>query len=64
MVQGDIVLADYPIVIGPHPGSGELWGTFYPDNETFPIIGLTSTLCPEFVGVESTSWGAIKSLYR
>jgi len=61
--QGEPVLADYPIVVGPHPESGQLWGTFSPNNETFPIIGLTSTLCPESVGVENTSWGAIKSLY-
>ncbi|MCX5754147.1 MAG: hypothetical protein NTW97_11000 [Candidatus Krumholzibacteria bacterium] len=56
-------LVDYPIVVGPHPGSGQLWGTFYPNNETFPIIGLTSILCPYYIGVQNTSWGAIKSLY-
>jgi len=61
---GEIFLADYPIVIGPHPGSGELWGTFYPNNETFPIIGLRSTLCPNEIGVENTNWGAIKSLFH
>lgn len=58
------VLADYPIVIGPHPDSGELWGAFYPDNETFPIIGLTSILCPDMIGVQDTNWGSIKSLYK
>jgi hypothetical protein len=57
-------ISDYPIVVGPHPESGQLWGTFFPNNETFPIVGLTSTLCPELIGVQSTSWGAIKSLYR
>ena len=57
-------IADYPIVVGPHPGSGQLWGTFYPDNETFPIIGLTSILCPEYYGVEETSWGAIRKLFE
>jgi hypothetical protein len=61
---GDIYLADYPIVVGPHPGSGELWGTYFPNNDTFPIIGLRSTLCPDKIAVENTNWGAIKSLYR
>lgn len=56
-------ILDYPIVIGPHPDSGELRGTFFPNNDFFPIIGLTSILCPELVGVEETSWGAIKSLF-
>ena len=59
-----VIITDYPVVVGPHPESGELWGTFYPNNDTFPIIGLTSTLCPEWIGVENTNWGAIKSLYR
>jgi hypothetical protein len=58
------VIVDYPIVVGPHPGSGQLWGTFYPNNEMFPIIGLTSILCPYQIGVENTNWGAIKNLYR
>ncbi len=61
---GDFVLADYPLVIGPHPDSGECWGTFYPDNYTFPITGLRSTLCPNMIGVENTNWGAIKGLYK
>jgi hypothetical protein len=56
-------IMDYPIVVGPHPESGQLWGTYFPENDTFPIIGLTSILCPELVGVEETSWGAIKSLF-
>jgi hypothetical protein len=56
-------LMDYPIVVGPHPDSGQLWGTYFPENNTFPIIGLTSILCPVQIGVEETSWGAIKSLF-
>jgi hypothetical protein len=57
-------VADYPLVIGPHPQSGELRGTFAPENELFPIVGLTSVLCPEQIGLQEESWGAIKSLYR
>jgi len=59
-----IGIVDYPIVVGPHPASGQLWGTFYPDNETFPIIGLTSILCPEYYGVKEASWSAIRSLFE
>jgi|WetSurMetagenome_2_1015567.scaffolds.fasta_scaffold40934_2 hypothetical protein len=56
-------MSDYPIVVGPHPDSGQLWGAFFPTNETFPIVGLTSTLCPNLIGVQNTNWGAIKSLF-
>jgi hypothetical protein len=57
-------IVDYPLVIGANVGSGYLRGTYHPDNDTFPIIGLTSILCPEQVAVEEESWGAIKSLYE
>ncbi|MCX5754144.1 MAG: hypothetical protein NTW97_10985 [Candidatus Krumholzibacteria bacterium] len=60
---------DYPIRIGPHLESGELRGTYYPNNDFFPIAGLTSILCQASmcgmcIGTEKTSWGSIKSLYR
>ncbi len=57
-------VVDYPLVIGPHPDSGELRGTYTPDNYFFDIIGLTSILCPDAVGVEEESWGAIKSMFE
>lgn len=57
-------MLDYQLVIGPHPGSGELRGSYSPDNELFPIDGLTSYLCLDQIGVEEESWGAIKSMYR
>jgi hypothetical protein len=58
-------MIDYEIVVGPHPDSGFLRGTFAPDNEFFDIIGLTSVICPEEpVSVEEESWGTIKSMYR
>jgi len=57
-------LVDYPLVIGPHPDSGEIRGTFAPENELFPIVGLTSIICPDLVGTQEENWGAIKSLYR
>jgi hypothetical protein len=57
-------MADYPIIIGPHPDSGFLRGTFYPGNDTFPIIGLTSIVCPMVIAAEESSWGAIKGQFR
>jgi hypothetical protein len=57
-------IVDFPLVIVANPSSTFLRGTYHPDNLTFPIIGLTSILCPEQVGVEEESWGAIKSLYK
>lgn len=58
------VLQDYPIVVGPNPDSGELRGTYSPDNDYFHPIGLTSILCPVETANREESWGAIKSLYR
>ena len=58
------VLLNYQLVIGPHPESGELRGTYFPDNLFFDITGLTSLLCPEPDDVEEESWGVIKSMYR
>ncbi len=51
----------YPIVVGPHPVTGELRGTYAPNAELFDIDGLTSLLCAE-IAVEPSSWGAIKSM--
>ena len=55
---------DYPMVIGPHPDTGELRGTYSPDNDYFYPIGLTSIICPVETANKEESWGAIKSLYR
>lgn len=57
-------MPNYALTIGPNPGSGALQGSYYPDNELFPIIGLTTYLCPDGVANEDGSWGTIKSLYR
>lgn len=57
-------IEDYPIVVGPHPVSGELWGTFSPEDQYFYPIGLTSIICPVETANREESWGAIKSLYR
>lgn len=39
-------LTDFPILVGPHPESGELRGTCAPNHEIFSIMGLTSVMCP------------------
>ncbi|MBN2185599.1 MAG: hypothetical protein JW746_09755 [Candidatus Krumholzibacteriota bacterium] len=58
-------MKDYELIIGVYPGSGELRGTYDPEGEFFPIVGLTTYLCLDQVGTEEEgSWGAIKSLYR
>jgi len=55
---------DYPIVVSADPSSGELRGTYAPDNDLFDIIGLTSYLCIDQIAVEEGSWGAVKSMYK
>jgi hypothetical protein len=56
---------DLEIRVVANPSSGYLRGTYYPDGDKFPIIGLTSLICPELFATEEESWGAIKSMmYR
>ncbi len=57
-------LDDYPMVVGPHPATGELRGTYSPENDYFYPVGLTSIICPVETANKEESWGAIKSLYR
>jgi len=57
-------LDDFPLVMGPHPETGFLRATYYPNNYYFYPVGLTSILCPVETATEEESWGAIKSLYR
>jgi len=54
---------NYRLVVGPHPDTGELRGTYAPNAEFFDIIGLTTYICPYDIGVKEESWGAIKSMY-
>jgi hypothetical protein len=58
------LMTDYRIVVGPHPDSGYVRGTYYPKNDPFEIIGLTSILCPQLISTEETSWGAIKGQFK
>jgi hypothetical protein len=63
-LEGCEAMPNYPLTVGPHPDSGELRGTFSPENATFGIIGLTTYLCSDGVANEDASWGAIKSLFE
>jgi len=56
-------MLDAVIAIAPHPDTGLIQGSCWPENYLYPYTGLTSILCPEQYGVEETNWGAIKSLF-
>jgi hypothetical protein len=55
-------LIDVPIQIVPHPDTGMISGTCWPDNELFQFIGLTAIICPFGTATEESSWGAVKSM--
>jgi hypothetical protein len=55
-------LVNVPIQIGPHPDTGEIRGTCWPDQNIFQFIGLRSIICPFGTATEEQSWGAIKSM--
>jgi hypothetical protein len=71
LVQYDMILigdcfdwTNLTINVVEDPRSGFLRGTYAPDNDKFPCVGLTSIICPADIGVEEESWGAIKSMYK
>ncbi|HSG29717.1 MAG TPA: hypothetical protein VLA34_14650 [Candidatus Krumholzibacterium sp.] len=55
---------DFPVIVGPHPITGYVRGTYWPDNEMTSIHGASAIICAKAVPVESTSWGAMKSMFR
>jgi hypothetical protein len=55
---------NYHIDVVPNPGSGYLRATYLPDAETVDLVPLTLWVCPDGIGVEEQSWGAIKSMYN
>jgi hypothetical protein len=57
-------IIDSPLAIIGHPDTGEIRGTCDPDQTIFQFIGLTSTLCPDYIATKEESWGAIKALYK
>lgn len=52
-----------PILVTPHPETGELSYFCSTPLDAFPAVGLTAAVCST-VPVEETSWGRIKALYR
>jgi len=52
---------DFPITIGPDPGSGHLRAAAHPNMDLIELVGLTSTLNPKKVPVRESSWGEIKA---
>ncbi len=58
-------LIDAPLAIVPALYGGGILGSCWHEVEPFMIefTGLTSILCPDFIGTEAKSWGAIKSLF-
>jgi len=56
-------LSDVPVRILPHPDTGLIQGSCFPENALFEFAGLTSIICPHMIGIEDKSWGAIKSLF-
>lgn len=55
-------VVNVPIQIVPHPDTGGIRGTCWPDNYLFDYVGFTSYVCPEGTATENKSWGAIKSM--
>ena len=55
---------DFPITIGPDPGSGHLRAASHPNMDLIELNGLTSTLNPKKVPVRGSSWSDIKVQLR
>ncbi len=51
-----------PVRVQPHPVSGHVRATRWPDNVLVDGVGLTSLVCAT-VPVTETTWGKVKSLY-
>jgi hypothetical protein len=56
-------IEDDPIVVEPHPESGFVRATNFPDFEFIDAVGMTSLVCAT-VPVNETTWGKVKSLYE
>lgn len=61
---GGATLQDAPVIILPHPETGRISTTCWPENMIFDVNPMTSIICPSQIGVHEKSWGAIKSLYE
>ncbi|MHC4326315.1 MAG: hypothetical protein ACYSUX_18750 [Planctomycetota bacterium] len=52
-----------PITVIPHPDTGFLRASRYPDYTLVNGVGMVSLICPT-VPTEDTTWGTIKALYN
>ena len=57
-------MINHRIEVVQHGTTGFLRGTYTPDNEKIELTGLSFWFCPDGIGTEEESWGAIKALYR
>ena len=55
-------IEDDPIIVSPHPLTGYVRATDFPNYNFIDAIGMTSLVCAT-VPTEETSWGRIKSQY-
>ncbi len=55
---------DAPLRVVAHPDTGLIRGSCRPENYLFTYTGLTSIICPVYMGTEESSRGAIKNLFQ
>ncbi len=56
-------IPDTPLSVVPHPISGFIRATRYPDLAFQNAVGMTSVFCPVDVPAENSTWGGVKALY-
>jgi hypothetical protein len=61
--KGKLDLVDAPLRVVAHPATGLIQGSCWPENYLFRYTGLTSIICPVYMGTKESSWGAIKNLF-
>jgi len=61
--KGKLDMVDAPLRVVAHPDTGLIQGSCWPENYLFRYTGLTSEICPVYIGTKESSWGAIKSLF-
>jgi hypothetical protein len=56
---------DIPLVVVPHPDSGQARAIEWPNLAPHTFVGMTSLICPApSTPVHETTWGGIKALYE
>lgn len=62
--NGQYWLIDAFVRVGQHEESHAIQVACYPENNLVPVVGLTSIICPVWIGTKDKSWGSIKALYK